>query len=318
MNLPDPVLQLGFATLLDASRDRVLTAALREAVGQVDIGELDGELSAFVPAMARSTLAKAGVRAETFFPVPMLLRAKPALLAYYRLLFGYSQKQFYKAGRGMGLFRLMETKGILRPSAETALPELCTVFAAAGKVFVSGLGNGVGSSTVSDELCLLTLGAQFRGSANNIRGSDGIKAVVAVLNAVFEAEIVETRKNLLLVRNFAGRTVKVEIATDPDVLIRTEMGDGTDRLVVAIEVKAGEDHSNIWNRVGEAEKSHLKIRGGGVAECWTIINDPQAAEEKLRQQSPSTNRFYQLVDLTNPESDGRRDFAARVRDMVGL
>lgn len=304
--------------MLDASRDRVLTAALRKAVSNVDIGELDDELAAFVPVAARSKLAGAGVRAETFFPVPLLLRAKPTLLGYYRLLYGYSQKQFYQSGRGMGLFRLMEVKGVLRAQAEQALLELCNVFAAAGSVFVNGLGKGVASPTVSDELCLLTLGAQFRGSANNVRGNDGIKAVFAVLTAVFEPEIQESGKNLLVIRNFAGRAVKVEIATDPDVLIRTEMGDGSDRLVVAIEVKAGEDHSNIWNRVGEAEKSHLKIRGGGVAECWTIINDPQAAEDKLRQQSPSTNRFYQLVDLTNPDSDGRSDFAARLRDMVGL
>lgn len=318
MNLPDPVLQLGFATLLDAARNRVLTAALREAVGQVDVGELDRQLAELVPKSARASLAKAGIRGETFFPVPLVLRAKPSLLGYYRLLYGYSQKQFYQSGHGLNPFRSMETKGVVSAAAEAALPALCAVFAAVGEVFIAGLGNAIDSSKIGDDLCLLTLGAQFRGSANNSRGSAGITAVFAVLSAVFEPEIVEILPRALLVRNFAGRTVRIEIAADPDILIRSEMADGSQRLVVAIEVKAGEDHSNIWNRLGEAEKSHLKVRSSGVTECWTVINDPQAADAKLKQQSPSTNRFYQLVDLTNPSSEGRNDFAARLRDMVGL
>lgn len=318
MILPDPILQLGFATLLDTARERVLTPALRDAVGQVGIDDLEAELTEYVPAAARSALAQIGVRAETFFPTPLLLTTKPTLLGYYRLLYGYSQKQFYQGARGLSRFRSMETKGVVPAASVADLPELCRSFAVAGAMLVGGLGKSAASRANSDELCLLTLGAQFRGSANNVRGSDGIKAVFAVLTAVFENELVEVRERALVLTNLAGRSVKVELAADPDILVRTVMADGADRLVVAIEVKAGEDHSNIWNRLGEAEKSHIKVRAAGVTECWTVINDPQADEAKLKQQSPSTNRFYQLLDLINPDSAGRAEFAARVRDMVGV
>jgi hypothetical protein len=116
----------------------------------------------------------------------------------------------------------------------------------------------------------------------------------------------------------AGKLVTIELAGDPDALIKSTISDGQVRSVVAIEVKAGEDHSNIWNRVSEAEKSHLKAKDFGINERWTIINDPQAPVKKLKSTSPSTTRFYQLLELTDAESDQFSDFRSRVRDLVGL
>jgi len=295
-----------------------MLAALRRAVAALPVQEIDRELADRVPADALSRLAAAGVRGETYFPVPLVLRAKPSLLGYYRLLYGYSQKQFYESGSGRGWLKRMEIEDELSSRAEAALAELCDAFARAGTILVMGLGHGLQTAAYSNNLCLLTLGAQLRGSANNMRGSDGIKAVFAVLKAVFEAEVKDSSERSLRVRNAAGREVFVELSSDPDILIRSRMASGDDRTVVAIEVKAGEDHSNIWNRMGEAEKSHLKARKRGVVECWTIINDPQAPEPQLKASSPSTDRFYQLVELTNLEHPAHGLFASRVRDMVGL
>ena len=318
MNLPDPLLQLGFATLLDAARDRILLEGLRQTVGELEIHMVDAELSKFASHNALARLAALGIRGETYFPVPTILRRRPSLLAYYRMLYGYSQKQFYQTATGATKFRSMELRDRIGQQTDADLDDLCQSFAQSGEVLIAGLGSSMGSSQYPNELCLLTFGAQLRGSFNNTKGSDGIKAIFAVLKAIFEDETETTDKRSLTLRNAAGRKVKVELAADPDVLVNVDMGQGELRTVVAIEVKAGEDHSNIWNRMGEAEKSHLKARERGISECWTIINDLVAPETQLRTSSPSTNRFYQLVDLTNPTNPARAEFAARVRSMVGL
>jgi hypothetical protein len=185
-------------------------------------------------------------------------------------------------------------------------------------MLVQGLGSKLSERSLTHELSLLTLGAQFRGGANNKRGSDGVKAVFAVLQRVFEKETEDSGERSLTVRNAAGKLVVIELAADPDVLIKTTMSAEQVRSVVAIEVKAGEDHSNIWNRVGEAEKSHLSAKNAGINERWTIVNDPQAPDQKLQSASPSTTRFYQLLELTDDQSSAFNDFRSRVRDLVGL
>lgn len=318
MKLPGPLLQLGFATLLDVARDRILLEALRQTVGEMDVQVIDFELAKLASTKALARLAADGIRGETYFPVPSILRRRPSLLAYYRMLYGYSQKQFYQAATGATKFRSMEVRDQIGPNAEAHLDELCSAFAQSGEMLLSGLGSAIASSQYTNDLCLLTLGAQFRGSANNTKGTDGIKAVFAVLQAIFENETKQSDNRSLTLINAVGRKAIVEIAADPDVLVSVDIGQSELRTVVAIEVKAGEDHSNIWNRMGEAEKSHLKARERGVTECWTIINDTQAPDAQLRASSPSTNRFYQLVDLTNPTHSCRADFEARVRSMVGL
>ena len=295
-----------------------MLAALRATVGKLSIQEIDVELAQRVPVEALAKLAAAGIRGETYFPVPPVLRAKPSLLGYYRLLYGYSQKQFYGSGSKRGWLKGMEESDKLSPRCNAALSELCDALAKAGTVLVSGLGQGLQSPEFSDDLCLLTFGGQLRGSANNIRGSEGVQAAFAVLKTVFEKEIENVGQRSLQLRNAAGREVSIVLASDPDILVRSRMATGEDRTVVAIEVKAGEDHSNIWNRMGEAEKSHLKARERGVVECWTIINDPQAPEQQLRSSSPSTDRFYQLLELTNEGHPSHHEFSSRVRDMVGL
>lgn len=318
MNFPDPLLQLGFATLLEGARDKVLLSALRATVGTLPTTEIDKELADFASGEALTRLSAHGLRGETVFPVPLILGASPALIGYYRLLFGYSQKQFYTKKTGASCLRAMETKALLTGKAAPHLDDACRAFARSGEMLVLGLESKLAHPNLTHELSLLTLGAQYRGGANNTRGSDGVKAVFAVLERVFDQEIEKVGKRSLTIRKASGNLVEVALASDPDVLIKSTMSDGQIRPVVAIEVKAGEDHSNIWNRLGEAEKSHLRAKDVGINERWTIVNDPEAPQDKLHSTSPSTTRFYQLLELTNDESSAFGDFRSRVRDMVGL
>jgi len=81
---------------------------------------------------------------------------------------------------------------------------------------------------------------------------------------------------------------------------------------------AARDFSNIHNRVGEAEKSHQKARVAGFTECWTIVNADRADLEQARQESPSTNRFYRLSDLLDPNSEVYQDFHDRIQALTGI
>jgi XcyI restriction endonuclease len=98
MKLPDPILQIEFATLLEGSRSLVLSEALRKTVGSLSVKLLDAELAKFVDDSSLTRIASYGSRGETIFPVPLLLAARPSLIGYYRLLHGYSQKQMFELG----------------------------------------------------------------------------------------------------------------------------------------------------------------------------------------------------------------------------
>jgi hypothetical protein len=95
-----------------------------------------------------------------------------------------------------------------------------------------------------------------------------------------------------------------------------------ERKLVAIELKGGTDVSNIWNRIGEAEKSHLKAKGKGYNELWTVArvdltNDP-ALHQKARSQSPSTTRFFCLDRIADPTMPEAITFRQVLGSMMGV
>jgi hypothetical protein len=112
--------------------------------------------------------------------------------------------------------------------------------------------------------------------------------------------------------NAAGRQVVIEVAADPDIVIfERSIGSG-DRPLVAIEVKAGTDVSNIHNRIGEAEKSHLKAKARKFTECWTIVNVNKLDPALAAQQSPTTHRFFRLSELMQTASRAHTEFVVRI------
>ncbi|MDQ6433687.1 XcyI family restriction endonuclease [Mesorhizobium sp. LHD-90] len=316
--IPLPELQIEFSVALAEIRRHMLQEALRETVRKLDIPALDRELADNVSAHSLAQLASFGIRGEMMFPVPLVLTANPRLLGYYRLLYGYSQKEFYTSATGAGKFSGMETRGTLRAELEEHLSNFCKEMCEAGSHLLTGIAGQKVTTALLDDLTLLTLGPQWRGGANVRRGTAGIVQVFNVIKEIVQehVEVSETRE--LKVRNAASRLVLIQFAADPDIVIREELRPETYRNIVAIEVKGGTDFSNIHNRIGEAEKSHQKARAAGYVECWTIVNVDRIDLAMASRESPTSNRFYRISSLVKATGQEFDDFEDRVISMTGI
>jgi hypothetical protein len=318
IRLSDPELQVSFATILAQIRKLYLQDALSETVRDLDITEIDRQLAVHVPVKSLAALAGHGLRGEMIFPVPLVLTANPRLLGYYRLLYGYSQKEFYSGATGISRFRGMEERGAVAKKNFEDIPQLCDALCRAGTVLLAGIGTAKISAALLDDLTLLTLGPQFRGGANVKKGSAGIRTVFNAIHAIVESAVVKLGETRIEIKNAAGRTVLIEFAPDPDIILREEMRPGIYRKLIAIEVKAGADFSNIHNRLGEAEKSHQKARAAGYVECWTVVNVDKTDMAMARRESPTTNRFYLISDLITATGNDYQDFQDRVISLTGI
>ena len=123
--LAPPVLQIDFAHRLAVLQKTRLQPALLDTVAALDIAALDRQLADFTPGKVLQRLAGLGLRGETLFITPLVLRARPMLLTYYRTLLGYSQKEFFKTGAGLGAFRRAEEANQLSDVATILIDELC-------------------------------------------------------------------------------------------------------------------------------------------------------------------------------------------------
>jgi hypothetical protein len=316
--IPLPDGQIDFAAALAGIRGLYLQDALSATVKGLSIPDIDKEMAAFVPSHSLAALASHGLRGEMVFPVPVVLRANPRLLGYYRLLYGYSQKEFYNTASGLGRFKGMEERGTIRKEIAAEVDALATALCEAGALLVAGIGTGKISAGLLDDLTLLTLGPQLRGGANVRKGAAGIRTVFNTIHEIVAESVTLTTETRMEIKNATGRTVLIEFAPDPDIIIREEMRAGVFRQVIAIEVKAGSDFSNIHNRIGEAEKSHQKAKGNGYAECWTVVNVDKIDMAMARRESPSTNRFYRISDLVSATGDDYQDFRDRVISLTGI
>ncbi len=252
------------------------------------------------------------------FPVPKLLTENPRLLGYYRLLYGYSQKEFYTSSTGFGRFQGMESRGVIGRGCDDLIPDLCAEMCKAGAILLAVIGTRRVSAELLDDLTLLTLGPQLRGGANVRKGSAGIRTVFNAIYEIVEPAVIESGDTQIMLRNAAGRTVLIEFAPDPDIIIREEMQSGKYRQLIAVEVKAGSDFSNIHNRIGEAEKSHQKAKADGFVECWTVVNVDKIDIAVAHKESPSTNRFYRISDLLAASGAAFDDFRDRVVSLTGI
>ncbi|AEG54041.1 XcyI family restriction endonuclease [Sinorhizobium meliloti] len=315
--IPAPELQIEFAAALSEIRQLLLQDALKDTIKRLDIPTLDRELAQYVPAHSLQQLAGFSLRGELLFPVPTVLKANPRLLGYYRLLYGYSQKEFY-APAVAGKFKGMEERSILRPTLAGDLQTLCEELCHAGAQLLTGILAQPVSQALLDDLTLLTLGPQLRGGANVRRGTAGIIQVFNAIRDIVSDHLVTADLRRMTVRNAAGRTVLIEFAADPDIVIREELRVDSYRNIVAIEVKGGTDFSNIHNRIGEAEKSHQKAKANKYVECWTVVNVDRIDMDMAGKESPSTNRFYRISSLAQAEGDEYGEFRDLVVSMTGI
>ncbi|MCB9136872.1 MAG: XcyI family restriction endonuclease [Caldilineaceae bacterium] len=318
INIPPPELQIDFSFALGQIRALYLTDALSKTVDEIDLAELDQQLSEYVLQDSLKALARHGLRGELVFPVPYLLEANPYLLGYYRLLLGFSKKEFYTTAFGASRFKSMETNGALTEKNRLLLPDLCKGLIGSAVALVDGIGVDRISKELFDDLTLLTVGPQLRGGANVKKGLAGIIDVFQAIHEIVEHATVSSTSNRIEIKNAAGRNVLIEFAPDPDIVIREEIGPDKFRNVIAIEVKGGTDFSNIHNRVGEAEKSHQKARAAGYVECWTVVNVDRMDMDLARRESPSTNQFYRLSVLKRGKGMEYQDFMARVVSLTGI
>ncbi len=277
----------------------MLVDALQFCVEDLDLSELDSQLHEYADANCLRRLASFGLRGELIFAVPCVLEKNPILLGYYRLLLGYSQKLFYTTESGAGKFKSMEEKGTFSQAQKLMIPELCSALCKSASIFVDGLADYMLDRDFLDELTLLTLGPQLRGGANVQRGTAAIKQVFKIIQEIVQSSIQFSSSHHIEVKNASGRKVLIEFAPDPDIVIREELRADTFRNLIAIEVKGGQDYSNIHNRIGEAEKSHQKARNAGYIECWTVVNVDRIDIKIAKKESPSTNRFFRISDLLN-------------------
>lgn len=316
--IPDPGLQIDFSGVLAEIRGKYLQDALANTVKKLDVTEIDRALAIFVPKQSLTTLASHGLRGELMFPVPLILTENPRLLGYYRLLYGYSQKEFYTTETGVSRFQSMEKRGMLTEANATSLDDLCHALAGAATLLLDGIGAKRINKTLLGDLTLLTLGPQLRGGANVKKGAAGIVKVFDAIYDIVKPAVKDATANRIEIENAAGRKVLIEFAPDPDIIIREEMSRDNFRELIAVEVKAGSDFSNVHNRIGEAEKSHQKAKAAGYVECWTVVNVDRIDMNMAKQESPTSNRFYRISDLVNADGPEYQDFRTRVTSLTGI
>jgi hypothetical protein len=125
----------------------------------------------------------------------------------------------------------------------------------------------------------------------------------------------DTKK--ITVRNASKRKVFIALSTDPDIRIQEDFN-GKLRNKLAIEIKGGTDNSNAHNRAGEAEKSHQKARAQGFRDYWTIISTTGVNRAKLKQESPTTNSWFDVAQILGREGTDWDEFRSRFAGEVGI
>ena len=314
--VPTPDLQISFHRRLQELRSTYLLEALLNTVSESDILRIDEELRSIAPAKALQKVAGWGLRGEVIFPVPYVLHQNPTLLGYYRLLLGFSQKEFYGDDYGFKSFKPLEVSGKVKPSQETALNELCITLCLSAERFVAEVSTL--TTQALHDLTLLTLGAQLRGGALNRYGARATKKVFELIKEIVEPAIVSSTEQHFEVMNAAGRTVRIEFSPDPDISIRELLASGKPKNLVAIEIKGGTDVSNIHNRLGEAEKSHQKAKKDGFVECWTIVGVSKLDLTIASHETPTTDRFYNIKRIGVSGSEEHADFGENLRSIIGI
>src|SRR6266404_5206393 len=110
INLPSSKPQANVASYIEEFRRVYLQQALANAIQSLDLGVINEQLQELAPAADLRELASRGIRGEFVFAVPIILTTKPNLIGYYRLLLGYSQKEFYQKSK-LARFERLEAKG---------------------------------------------------------------------------------------------------------------------------------------------------------------------------------------------------------------
>jgi hypothetical protein len=308
-----PDLQIGFHYRLKSIRDLYFHEALSKTVQTVKISDIDFELNKYVKEDALQKLASLSLRGEVIFPMPMLLTTNPYLIGYYRLLFGFSQKEFYSKGP-FGAFKSMEESGRLSKIAINNLELLCKSLIKTAESLIAQIGE-FNIATLS-ELQLLTVGPQLRGSMNNEYGQIATQKTFSLIKEFVKNYILQSNPTSIEIKNDSDRIVIIKFSSDPDIEIIEKLTTGT-RGLISIEIKGGKDISNIHNRIGEAEKSHQKARNRGYFEFMTIIS-VDIEYSFLKSESPTTSHFFHLDKISDKATHEYGKFRELLSSILGV
>src|SRR5450432_7942 len=312
--------QIDFCARLQAVRGRYLSEALKKTLNDpsFDLETLNSELSEYVGSTHLKRLASFGLRGEVCIPVPYLFTRNPFLLGYYRLLYGFSCKAFYDQGP-FKRFQTLENDGKIQSHILPLITSFCRSLAATGEKLLEFIDPV--SLSIVNELQVLTLGAQFRGSGNVKVGQNAIDSFFNLIKLLVTAYNPKVKGRKITFQNDSKLTVSIRVASDPDVSITLKL-EAEERKLVAIELKGGTDVSNIWNRLGEAEKSHAKARANGFNELWTVtrvdLNSDPGLQKKAKRQSASTTRFFFLDHIADPTTPEALSFRQVLGSIMGV
>lgn len=309
----EPNLQIEFYFRLQIINQQYLSNALGETIKELDIFQIDKQLSEFVEPKYLKKVASFGLRGEIFFPVPYIIESNPKLLGYYRLLLGISQKAFYNKGP-FGSFKGLEERGIISAKAKPCVSDLCYSLIGTSQIMVATLDNL--SLSIVRDLQLLTIGPQLRGGANTDIGAFAADTIFELIKEIVYPYAIKVTNKEITIKNDSNRIVKLIFASDPDIKILETLGTGS-RSLVSIEIKGGRDASNIHNRLGEAEKSHRKAKENGFFEFWTIIGvDLDYAPAKT--ESPTTSRFFNFDRIQDPKTEEYQLFRDLLSSLLSI
>jgi XcyI restriction endonuclease len=308
-----PDLQVGFHYKLKTIKDVYFHEALSKTIKNLKVSDIDIELNKYVSDEALQKLASFSLRGEIVFPIPLLLKANPFLIGYYRLLLGFSQKEFYSKGP-FGAFKSMEENGRISKIALNNLERFCKSLIQTAESLTFQI-NDFNILSLS-ELQLLTVGPQLRGSKNNEYGQIATQKTFGVIKDFVENYIITSTPTSIEIKNDSGRIVTIQFSSDPDIEITEKLASGI-RGLISIEIKGGKDVSNIHNRIGEAEKSHQKAKQRGYFEFMTIIS-VDIEYSFLKAESPTTSHFFHLDKISDTNSIEYNKFKELLSSIIGL
>lgn len=292
-----------------------------ETMSRSDIVKLDREAHTYVSRESLTKLAGRGVRVELMFALPSLLASNPFLLGYYRLLLGFSRKEFYsrKFGLSSAAYRNMEDKGVIGSSALHNIPELCFSINKSADFLLGNLPLSLITKEHLERLTLLTFGPQLRGSRNVAIGVVAVREIFEIIKHIVGDNANLLEENLIILRDATGRQIAIRFSADPDIeIVSVSDSEKPATPLLAIEVKGGRDRSNVHNRLGEAEKSHLKAKSRGFNDLWTITNVEGLSDGAKRAASPTTTIFFDLEDLKKRKGWAYEFFRDRLLQVLRL
>jgi hypothetical protein len=187
----------------------------------------------------------------------------------------------------------MEDEGVIPDRLRASVPAVCRSLIGTATELVGGLDElDLG---IVDDLQLLTLGPQLRGSRNTVLGKNATLEVFNLVKSLLEPYVrKETGSREFELVNASERTVSVSFGTDPDVCITEKLKSG-DRPLLAVEIKGGTGYSNVHNRLGEAEKSHLRARRSkGLSDEHSIFL-PRQDQASGHPRTQAVSRSTRLV-----------------------